>query len=72
MGPSWRRGPGAASPLDPPRAGPDRAAQLLEAHGGGGRRSLWRIRRQAYGGMPCSIRIGLSLGLHVVSALVPS
>jgi hypothetical protein len=45
-----------------------------KAHGGTGRRSLWRIRRQAYGGLPCSTRhcIGLSLGLHIVSALVPS
>jgi hypothetical protein len=37
-----------------------------------GRRSLWRIRRQAHGGFPCSTRIGLSLGLHIVSAPVPS
>jgi hypothetical protein len=37
-----------------------------------GRRSLWRIRRQAHGGLPCSTRIGLSLGLHIVSAPVPS
>jgi hypothetical protein len=45
-------------------------AQLLEAHGGTGRRSLWRICRQAHGRLPCSIRqcIGLSLGLHIVSA----
>jgi hypothetical protein len=32
-------------------------------HGGTGRRSLWRIRRQTHGGLPCSTRIGLSLGL---------
>jgi hypothetical protein len=41
-------------------------------HGGTGRRTLWQIRRHAYGGLPCSIRIGLSLGLQFVSALVPS
>jgi hypothetical protein len=41
-------------------------------HGGIGCRSLWRIRRQAHGGLPCSTRIGLSLGLQVVSAPVPS
>jgi hypothetical protein len=49
-----------------------RAAQLLESHGGTGRRRLWRIRRQAHGGLPCSTRIGLSLGLQVVSAPVPT
>jgi hypothetical protein len=27
-----------------------------------GRRSSWRIHRQAHGGLPCSTRIGLSLG----------
>jgi hypothetical protein len=29
---------------------------------------------QAHGGLPCSIRhrIGLSLGIHIVSSLVPS
>jgi hypothetical protein len=37
-----------------------------------GRRSLWRIQRQAHGGLPCSTRIGLSLGLHIVSTSVPS
>jgi hypothetical protein len=37
-----------------------------------GRMSLWRIRRHAHGGLPCSTRAGLSLGLHIVSALVPS
>jgi hypothetical protein len=37
-----------------------------------GRRSLWRIRRQAHGGLRCSTRIGLSLGLHIVSASVQS
>jgi hypothetical protein len=49
------------------------AAKLLEAYGGTGRRSLWRIHRQAHGGLPCSTRqcIGLSLGLHIVSALEP-
>jgi hypothetical protein len=36
-----------------------------------GRRSLWRIRRQAHGRLPCSTRIGLSLGLHIVSAPEP-
>jgi hypothetical protein len=36
-----------------------------------GRRSLWRIRRQAHGRVPCSTRIGLSLGLHIVSAPEP-
>jgi hypothetical protein len=40
------------------------AAQLLE--------SPWRIHRQAHGGLPCSTRIGLSLGLYIVSAPVPS
>jgi hypothetical protein len=40
---------------------------------GTGRRSLWRIRRHAHGGLPCSTRhcIGLSLGLHIVYAPVP-
>jgi hypothetical protein len=39
-----------------------------------GRRNLWWIRRQAHGGFPSSTRhcIGLSLGLHIVSAPVPS
>jgi hypothetical protein len=41
-------------------------------HDGTGRMRLWRIRRQAHGGLPCSTRIGLSLGLQVVSAPVPS
>jgi hypothetical protein len=41
-------------------------------HGGTGCRSLWWIRRQAHGGLPCSTRIGLSLGLQFVSAPVPS
>jgi hypothetical protein len=40
-------------------------------HGGTRRRSLWRIWRQAHGGLPYSTRIGLSLGLQVVSAPVP-
>jgi hypothetical protein len=40
-------------------------------HGGTRRRSLWWIRRQAHGGLPCSTCIGLSLGLQVVSAPVP-
>jgi hypothetical protein len=41
-----------------------------KAHGGTGRRRLWRIQRQAHGGLPYSTRhcIGLSLGLHIVSA----
>jgi hypothetical protein len=40
---------------------------------GTGGRSLWQIRRQDHGGLPCSTRhfIGLSLGLHIVSAPVP-
>jgi hypothetical protein len=41
-------------------------------HGGTGCRSLWRIQRQAHGGLPCSTRIGLSLGLQFISAPVPS
>jgi hypothetical protein len=41
------------------------AVQDAGAYGGSG--------RQAHGGLPCSTRhhIGLSLGLHIVSALVP-
>jgi hypothetical protein len=49
------------------------------AHGGSGDRPMadpetgpWRIQRQAHGGLPCGARIGLSLGLQVVSAPVPS
>jgi hypothetical protein len=41
-------------------------------HGGTGHRSSWRIHRHAHGGLPCSTRIGLSLGLQVVSAPVPT
>jgi hypothetical protein len=37
-----------------------------------GRMSLWRTQRQAHDRLPCSTRIGLSLGLHIVSAPVPS
>jgi hypothetical protein len=69
-----RRSPKPASP-----GGPSgwyggftyQATQLLEAHGGTGCRRLWQIQRQAHGRLSCSTRIGLSLGLQVVSTPVP-
>jgi hypothetical protein len=50
---------------------PNRRPNCWRDHGGIGRRRLWQIRRQAHGGLPCSTRKGLSLGLQVVSAPVP-
>jgi hypothetical protein len=49
-----------------PVAGKLMAVQDAGAYGGS--------EGQAHGGLPCSTRycIGLSLGLHIVSALVPS
>jgi hypothetical protein len=51
---------------------PDPAAQLHEAHGGFPNKQelMADSSRRAYGGLACCTRhsIGLSLGLHVVSA----
>jgi hypothetical protein len=70
----------AAMPWQIPRRQELMADSMLPYHGGlldagayGGSedRPMADHRRQAHGRLPCSTRIGLSLGLHIVSAPEP-